>query len=89
MTHEQLRMFLAVAEQGSFRSAARAVAKTQPSVSAAVRALEHEFDLELFDRSGYRPTLTVQGQTFYRRARAVAREFASLEALARQLATGV
>ncbi|MEM9492916.1 MAG: LysR family transcriptional regulator, partial [Myxococcota bacterium] len=37
MTQEQIRMFLAVVDQGSFRSAARAVAKTQSSVSAAIR----------------------------------------------------
>lgn len=89
MTHEQLRMFIAVVDQGSFRAAAKAVFKTQSTVSAAVKALEDELGFLLLDRESYRPGLTSRGEAFYRRAGLVMQEVANLEAMGRQLAMGV
>ena len=60
MTNEQLRMFIAVAEQGSFRRAAEVVNKTQSTVSFAVKTLENELQLQLFSRDAYRSELTPQ-----------------------------
>lgn len=65
MTNEQLKAFLAVVEQGSFRKAAQAIFKTQAAVSASVASLEHEFDILLFSRDEYRPKLTHAGHQFY------------------------
>lgn len=88
MTNEQLRAFIAVVEQGSFRAAAVEVFKTQSTVSAAVRALEDEFDLLLFSRDSYRPALTPAGKAFYREAKKVLGQVQSLETLGHRLAQG-
>ena len=88
MTNEQLRAFIAVVEQGSFRAAAGRVFKTQSTVSAAVRALEDEFDLLLFSRDSYRPALTPAGKAFYREAKKVLGQVQSLESLGHRLAQG-
>ena len=89
MTNEQLRNFIAVVEHGTFRKAARAIYKSQASISAAVKALEDEIDLKLFSREGYRPELTEAGRAFYQRARLVMNHFNGLDIMARQLAAGV
>ncbi len=88
MTNEQLRAFIAVVEKGSFRAAAGQVFKTQSTVSAAVRALEDEFDLLLFSRDSYRPALTPAGKAFYREARKVLGQVHRLETLGHHLAQG-
>uniref|UniRef100_B8HKW2 Transcriptional regulator, LysR family n=1 Tax=Cyanothece sp. (strain PCC 7425 / ATCC 29141) TaxID=395961 RepID=B8HKW2_CYAP4 len=62
MTFEQLRIFLAVAEQMHFTRAAEALFITQPAVSAAVQSLEGEYGVKLFHRIGRRVELTEAGQ---------------------------
>lgn len=57
----QLRGFQAVARQGSFSSAARALALTQPALSAAVRELEDQLGAQLFERSTHHVALTAAG----------------------------
>ena len=88
MTHEQLRALIAVIEHGSFRSAAKAIHKTQSTVSASVKALEEELGVQLLDRDAYRPVLTPQGKAFIEMAKRVARQFDRLSALGKQLAAG-
>jgi DNA-binding transcriptional LysR family regulator len=55
---QQLRYVVAVAEEGSFTGAATRERVAQPAVSAAVRRLERELGLPLFERGrhGARPT---------------------------------
>ncbi len=86
MTHDQLKAFIAVVEHGSFRAAANAIYKTQPSISAAVRNLESQFELQLLDRDSYRPSLTEAGRAFYQQARQLVRQSEELEQLGHQLA---
>lgn len=69
MTLEQLEVVLAIVDHGSFRAAAEKLNRSQPALSAAVKNLEDEFDLQIFDRSTYRPQLTEAGQTFLKAAR--------------------
>lgn len=88
MTNDQLRAFIAVVEHGSFRSAASHVHKTQPTISAAVAALEDEFGFFLFTREGYRPVLTAEGKTFYQEARRLLKQVTKLESLGHHLAKG-
>jgi DNA-binding transcriptional LysR family regulator len=57
-----LAVFAAVAEEGSFTAAARRLKMAQSGVSAAVRALEREFQVTLFDRTTHRVELTRTGQ---------------------------
>jgi DNA-binding transcriptional LysR family regulator len=61
----QLEFFIMVVEQGSFSKAALRVYRTQPAVSIAIRRLEEEIGVPLFDRSQKTPTLTDAGQLFY------------------------
>jgi hypothetical protein len=46
----QLQVLVAVAEQGTLRKAAMRISRTTPTVSAAVRKLEEEVGLTLFER---------------------------------------
>lgn len=64
MTFSQLRTFLAVAEAGSIRAAAERLVVSQPSVSAAVGALERELGVELVARHGRGLRLTGAGEVF-------------------------
>jgi DNA-binding transcriptional LysR family regulator len=89
MTNDQLRAFVAVVENGSFRSAAEHMYKTQPTVSAAVQALEHQFNFQLFNRDAYRPKLTAEGKVFYRQAKKILVQAKQLEKLGYQLSQGV
>ena len=52
MTLQQLRYFLATADQGSFSAAAEELRLAQPSVSEQVRLLEAELGVALFVRAG-------------------------------------
>ena len=55
------RAFLVTAEEGSFSSAARALASTQPTIGRQVAALETELGVMLFERVGGRLELTTSG----------------------------
>ena len=88
MKNDQLRAFIAVVEQGSFRAAAVTLFKTQPTISASVRALEDQFGISLFNRNSYRPTLTAEGKAFYRQAKLLIKQVSELEMLGHDLAKG-
>lgn len=64
MNLEQLEAINAVVECGSFRAAAEKLYRSQPALSATIKQLEEEFDLQIFDRSTYRPKLTPAGVAF-------------------------
>src|SRR3981081_4699099 len=57
----RLRVFQAVAEEGSFPRAARALFLSQPAVTQHIQALEGELGVPLFERLGRRTTLTPAG----------------------------
>src|SRR3990172_3118665 len=57
-----LEIFLAVAREKSFSRAAKAVLRTQPAISLAVRRLENELEHLLFDRTSKEPVLTEEGK---------------------------
>ena len=63
MEPEQLRIFLAVAEHGSFTAAAKALFVSHSTTSRAVAALESELGLPLFLRQGRSVALTKAGET--------------------------
>jgi nucleoside-triphosphatase THEP1 len=58
MTLEQLRIFVAVAEREHVTQAAQALNLAPSAVSAAVRTLEAEHGVEMFDRIGRGIALT-------------------------------
>ncbi|CAG23297.1 LysR family transcriptional regulator [Photobacterium profundum] len=58
---EQLKIFVAVCECGSFSAAARQLKRAQSGVSQSVSNLEIALNQSLFDRSRNIPVLTAQG----------------------------
>ncbi|MDJ0922427.1 MAG: LysR family transcriptional regulator [Henriciella sp.] len=57
----QVRAFLATAEEGSLSAAARALGQTQPTLSRQVAALEETLGVTLFERAGRAMSLTTAG----------------------------
>jgi LysR family transcriptional regulator, low CO2-responsive transcriptional regulator len=87
----QLRAFHAVASEGSFTRAARALNVTQPTLSAQVKGLEERYGVRLFDRRGRGVALTGLGEALLavtRRLKAVEEEAEQMLAAARGLRTG-
>lgn len=69
-----LRNFLAVAERGSLRAAARQLDIPQPSMTRSIHELEKELGVELFERRAKGVVLTPMGEVFLRRAKIVRSE---------------
>ncbi len=88
MTLEQLKSLQAIVEGGSLRAAAESLNRTQPTVSVAIKNLEEELGLQIFDRDQYRNTLTHQGKKLYEKAKLVLGQAQSFKNLATQLAAG-
>jgi DNA-binding transcriptional LysR family regulator len=66
---DQLRVFAAVADAGSFSAAARRLGRSQPVVSYVVAHLEGQLGFALFERGRKLPTLTENGQAVLAHAR--------------------
>jgi DNA-binding transcriptional LysR family regulator len=75
MDTQALTAFLAVAESGSFSTAAERLFITQPAVSKRIAQLEQQLGTRLFDRVGRRIRLTEAGEALLPRARQVLRRF--------------
>jgi DNA-binding transcriptional LysR family regulator len=88
MTLEQLKSLQAMIEGGSLRAAAERLNRTQPTVSVAIKNLEEELGLQIFDRKQYRNTLTPQGKKLYEKAKLILKQTQSFKNLADQLAAG-
>jgi len=58
----QVRAFLATAEEGSFSSAARALKTTQPTIGRQITALEETLGVTLFERTVRGPAITESGR---------------------------
>jgi len=89
LTLDQIRMFVTVADAGSFRAGATRLLRAQSAVSHAIANLEAQLDVRLFDRSSHRPTLTAAGQALLEDARAVLLKVDFMRARARGLGEGV
>ncbi len=70
MELRQLRVFVAIAEEGTFTAASDRLILVQSAVSATVRALERELGVALFERTTRRVTLTDAGRALLPEARA-------------------
>lgn len=70
-SQEVLLAFVQAATQGSFSAAARKLGRSQSTISAAVASLEIDLDLQLFDRSSRKPTLTPAGHVMLQKAEAI------------------
>jgi len=88
MTLEQLRALCAVVETGGFHAASESLFRSQSAVSIAIKNLEQELGLSLFDRRGYRPALTAEGQVIYGKAKSILSRSDELASIASHFAQG-
>ncbi len=86
---DQLRTFIAAADEGSFSAAGRRLRRAQSVVSQTLANLERRLGVRLFERRGRLPVLTDQGRALLADARAVASDMDLLKARAKSLAGGL
>jgi DNA-binding transcriptional LysR family regulator len=86
---DQLRTFIAAADEGSFSAAGRRLRRAQSVVSQSLANLEGQLGVKLFDRGARFPTLTDQGRALLADARAVAGNVDLFKARAKRLAGGL
>jgi DNA-binding transcriptional LysR family regulator len=86
---DQLRTFLAAADEGSFSAAGRRLGRAQSVVSQTLANLEGQLGVRLFDRAGRLPVLTEQGRALVAEARRVTGSMDLFKARARGLAGGL
>ena len=84
MTLTELRYIVALFETGHFRKAAELCHVSQPTLSIAVKKLEEELDVTLFERSRHKVTATPIGERIVQQARTILRETRNLEQMAEQ-----
>ena len=68
MDSDRLEVFVSVAKEQGFSAAARALGRSQPAVSQAVAALEHDLGQRLFVREGRTIVLTHAGRVLLEHA---------------------
>lgn len=88
MTLDQLQILVKIVETGSMGAAAKALHRTQPTLSVAVKNLEEEFKVVIFSRENQRLTLTSVGQILYQKAKRVLARAEEFEAFGRRLSIG-
>lgn len=89
VTLDQLRMLVAIDETGSFTAAAKRVQRAQSAVSYAIRTLEADLDVVLFDRATRKPTRTQAGDAIISEARMILARVDHLKARARGISAGM
>lgn len=89
LSSDNIRVFLAVLDCGSFSAAARRLGRVPSAVSMAIAQLEAELDLSLFDRSGREPRATAAARSLEPLARQVASRIRQLDAHAHALHRGL
>ena len=75
MTLQQLNYIITISETGSFNKAADKLYVSQPSLTSAVKELEKEIGILIFNRSGRGVTVTNDGAEFLQYANQVVGQF--------------
>ena len=75
MTMQQLSYVLTIEREGSLNKAAQALYLSQPSLSNALRDLEQELGITIFERTSRGVTPTADGLEFLTRARALYQQY--------------
>jgi DNA-binding transcriptional LysR family regulator len=89
MSMDQLRTFIAAADEGSFSAAGRKLRRAQSVVSATLANLELQVGFPLFERTGRFPRLTEPGRALLEQARLAAAGMDAFKAKARTLSEGL
>ncbi len=89
-TFDQLRIFLAIVDTGSFAAAGRRLNRAVSVISYGIANLEAQLGLSLFDREGTRkPVLTVAGRALLAEARSISHGMDGLRAKVKGLLDGL
>ena len=75
---------MAVAREKHFGHAADACYVSQPTLSVAVKKLEEELDVKLFERSAGEVTVTPLGEEIVRQAQSVLEQAAAIKEIAKR-----
>ena len=89
LTLDQMRVLVAVADEGSFSAASRALGRVQSAISQSIQTLETTLGVSLFDRSYKTPRLTDAGRAIVDDARALIVAAGALRARAQSIAEDV
>ena len=84
MTLTELRYIVAVAREKHFGNAAQACFVSQPTLSVAIKKLEDELDVKLFERGGSEVSVTPLGQAIVQQAQSVLEQAAAIKEIARR-----
>jgi LysR family hydrogen peroxide-inducible transcriptional activator len=84
MTLTELKYIVAVARERHFGKAAEACFVSQPTLSVAVKKLEEELDVKLFERSANEVTVTHLGEEIVRQAQSVLEQAAAIKEIAKR-----
>lgn len=84
MTLTELRYIVAVAREKHFGRAAEACFVSQPTLSVAIKKLEEELDVKLFERGASEVSVTPLGEEIVRQAQAVLEQAASIKEIAKR-----
>jgi len=84
MTLTELRYIVAVARERHFGRAAEACHVSQPTLSVAVKKLEEELDVKIFERGASEISLTPLGEDIVRQAQAVLEQAAAVKEIAKR-----
>jgi len=84
MTLTELRYIVAVARERHFGRAAEACFVSQPTLSVAIKKLEEELDVRLFERGGNEVTITPIGAEIVEQAQRVIEQAAAIKEIAKR-----
>lgn len=88
MTIWQLQVLQMVIEEGSLQAASAKLHRTPSALSMTLNKLEQDLGFSILERSGYRLSLTGQGEQFMRHSHELLRQHSRLESLTSQLRSG-
>ena len=84
MTLTELKYIVAVAREKHFGKAAEACHVSQPTLSLAIKKLEEELDVKLFERSASEVAVTPLGEEIVRQAQSVLEQAAEIKEIAKR-----
>lgn len=84
MTLTELRYIVAVAREKHFGRAAEACFVSQPTLSVAIKKLEEELDVKLFERGASEVSVTPLGEAIVRQAQSVLEQAAAIKEIAKR-----
>ncbi|MCE4558108.1 hydrogen peroxide-inducible genes activator [Roseateles cellulosilyticus] len=84
MTLTELRYIVAVARERHFGRAAEACFVSQPTLSVAIKKLEEELDVKIFERGGSEVTVTPLGEEIVRQAQSVLDQAGAIKEIAKR-----